>query len=116
MGEGLVNVHALAQQFEWALENMAPPRGLWHGFKCEEFGYDEKLRVKTREAFLRWATRSSRNGTCQLTATLVEAIDNQRQSGKIRHAIGDLVRSKALATDSDERHKRPDPNLPPQML
>ena len=52
IGEGLVNVHTLAQQFEWALENRSPPEGLWHGFRCEEFGYDEAIRLRTREAFL----------------------------------------------------------------
>jgi GSCFA family len=52
MGEGLVNVHAIAQQFEWALENIVPPLGLWHGYKCEEFGYDEDIRQKTRDVFL----------------------------------------------------------------
>ncbi|MGH6925416.1 MAG: GSCFA domain-containing protein [Propylenella sp.] len=51
MGEGLVNVHALAQQFEWALENVAPPENLWHGYRAEEFGYDEEVRAKTAEAF-----------------------------------------------------------------
>ncbi len=52
MAEGMVNVHALCQQFEWALENIAPPESLWHGFKCEEFGYDETIRQRTRQAFL----------------------------------------------------------------
>jgi hypothetical protein len=52
MGEGLVNVHALAEQFEWALGDHVPPEGLWHGFKAEEFGYSEDIRVRTREAML----------------------------------------------------------------
>ncbi|WP_081852934.1 GSCFA domain-containing protein [Bosea sp. 117] len=52
MGEGLVNIHSLYQQFAWALEDVAPPTGLWHGFKAEEFGYDEDVRKRTREAFL----------------------------------------------------------------
>ncbi len=52
MGEGLVNVHALAQQFEWALDDVAPPEGLWQGFKAEEFGYDEDIRQRTRDAML----------------------------------------------------------------
>ena len=52
MGEGLVNVYALLQQFEWALQNVAPPQGLWHGFKAEEFGYDEDIRRRTRDIFL----------------------------------------------------------------
>jgi hypothetical protein len=52
MGEGLVNVHALLQQFEWALTDMAPPEGLWHGFDAKQFGYDDAVRRKTREVFL----------------------------------------------------------------
>lgn len=51
MGEGLVNVHALAQQFEWALEKSEPPQNLWHGYRAEEFGYDEAVREKTAAAF-----------------------------------------------------------------
>ena len=41
MGEGLVNVHSLLQQFEWALTNVRPPENLWHGFDAKAFGYDE---------------------------------------------------------------------------
>ena len=52
MGEGLVNTFAILQQFEWTLENVIPPENLWHGFKAEEFGYQEDIRVKTRQAFL----------------------------------------------------------------
>ncbi len=52
MAEGMVNVHAICQQFEWALENITPPESLWHGFKCEQFGYDETIRLRTRQAFL----------------------------------------------------------------
>lgn len=52
MGEGMVNVHALAQQFEWALEDVTPPQNLWHGYRAEAFGYDPKVRVRTRAAFL----------------------------------------------------------------
>ena len=51
MGEGLVNVHAIAQQFQWALEDAKVPEGLWHGWKAEEFGYDESIRQQTREVF-----------------------------------------------------------------
>jgi len=32
-----------------------------------------------------------------LTAALVEAVDDRRQSGKVRHAIGDLVRQRLYA-------------------
>jgi len=52
MGEGLVNVHSLLQQFEWALTNVRPPENLWHGFDAKEFGYDEDVRQETRRIFL----------------------------------------------------------------
>jgi len=52
MAEGLVNVHAIVQQFEWALENLAPPENLWYGFDRQEYGYDETIRLQTRKAFL----------------------------------------------------------------
>jgi len=52
MGEGMVNVHAIAQQFEWALENKEIPEGLWHGWKAEDYGVDEDVRLATRDAFL----------------------------------------------------------------
>jgi hypothetical protein len=52
MGEGLVNVHSILQQFQWALEDVAPPSGLWHGFRAEDFGYDEEVRQRTRDIFL----------------------------------------------------------------
>lgn len=51
MGEGLVNVHAIAQQFEWALENVRPPEDLWHDYRAEEYGLDEAVRVKTERIF-----------------------------------------------------------------
>jgi hypothetical protein len=52
MGEGLVNVHAILQQFEWAFEDVVPPVDLWHGFRAEAFGYDESIRQRTRDVFL----------------------------------------------------------------
>jgi GSCFA family len=52
MGEGLVNVHALCQQFEWALENKKIPEGLWHGWTAEEYGVSEDIRLATQKAFL----------------------------------------------------------------
>ena len=51
LGDGIVNVFAIRQQFEWAWENKVPQVDLWHGFKAEEFGYDEAVRRKTRELF-----------------------------------------------------------------
>lgn len=52
MGEGLVNTFALLGQFEWALENKHQPVDLWHGHKAEGYGYDEKIRLRTRDIFL----------------------------------------------------------------
>jgi hypothetical protein len=52
MGEGLVNTYALLGQFEWALEAKKQPVDLWHGFKGEDFGYDEEIRERTRDVFL----------------------------------------------------------------
>jgi hypothetical protein len=52
LGDGLVNVHALAGQFEWALENKQPPSGLWHGSDATQLGFDEKFRLRTRNVFL----------------------------------------------------------------
>jgi hypothetical protein len=52
MSEGMVNVYAILQQFEWALENVKPPENLWHGYQCEQFGYDEDVRKITQQVFL----------------------------------------------------------------
>ncbi|WP_294534432.1 GSCFA domain-containing protein [uncultured Rhodoblastus sp.] len=52
MGEGLVNVHAIAEQFKWALDGCVPRSNLWHGYKAEEFDPSEDIRVKTKEVFL----------------------------------------------------------------
>jgi hypothetical protein len=52
MGEGLVNVHAIAQQFKWALDGWMPPSNLWHGYKAEEYDLSEDIRIKTKEVFL----------------------------------------------------------------
>jgi acyl carrier protein/lysophospholipase L1-like esterase len=52
MGEGLVNTYALRQQFEWALEDLAPPDNLWHGFHAEEFGYQTEIKESTKKVFL----------------------------------------------------------------
>ncbi|MFO1081944.1 MAG: GSCFA domain-containing protein [Reyranellaceae bacterium] len=51
IGDGLVNVHSICQQFEWAWENKVPSVALWHGWKAEEFGYDEEIRLATRKLF-----------------------------------------------------------------
>ena len=52
MGEGLVNVHSIAQQFKWALNGWLPPSNLWHGYDAEEYDLSEVIRLKTREVFL----------------------------------------------------------------
>ncbi|RJF94930.1 hypothetical protein D3874_01280 [Oleomonas cavernae] len=51
LGDGIVNTHAIRQQFEWAWENHTPSVDLWHGYKAEEFGYDEQVRIRTKELF-----------------------------------------------------------------
>jgi hypothetical protein len=52
MSEGMVNTYAILQQFEWALEKTKPSESLWHGYRCEEFGYDEEIRKRTEQVFL----------------------------------------------------------------
>ena len=52
MGEGLVNVHSILQQFKWALEDWKPPSNLWHDYDAEEFDLKEDIRQKTRSVFL----------------------------------------------------------------
>ncbi len=51
MGEGMVNSFAILQQFEWAWENKIFDQPLWHGYKAEDFGYDESVRLQTKEIF-----------------------------------------------------------------
>ncbi|HEX2590806.1 MAG TPA: GSCFA domain-containing protein [Rhizomicrobium sp.] len=51
LGDGIVNSYAVLQQFEWAWEGRQPPVALWHGFKAEEFGYQEDVRLATRALF-----------------------------------------------------------------
>jgi len=51
ISDGLVNVFAIAQQFEWAWENRTPSIELWHGWKAEDFGYDEEARRATKDLF-----------------------------------------------------------------
>jgi hypothetical protein len=52
MGDGLVNTYAILGQFEWALENKPQPADLWHGFRAEGYGYDEDVRLRTRDMML----------------------------------------------------------------
>lgn len=51
MGEGMVNSFVIRQQFEWAWEDKKFEQDLWHGYKAENFGYDEDIRLKTKEIF-----------------------------------------------------------------
>jgi hypothetical protein len=51
IGDGMVNVFAICQQFEWAWEGQVPGVSLWHGWRAEEFGYDEEARLATRKLF-----------------------------------------------------------------
>ena len=51
MGEGMVNSFVIRQQFEWAWENKIFDQPLWHGYKAEEYGYDEEVRLETRRIF-----------------------------------------------------------------
>ncbi len=50
--DGLVNIASILGQFEWALENKQYTEALWHGFKAERYGYDENIRLRTRDVFL----------------------------------------------------------------
>ncbi|MEO1537752.1 MAG: GSCFA domain-containing protein [Pseudomonadota bacterium] len=51
MGEGMVNSFVIRQQFEWAWENRVFDQPLWHGYKAEEYGYDEEVRRETKRIF-----------------------------------------------------------------
>jgi len=50
-GEGMVNSFVILQQFEWAFEGKSFEAPLWHGYKAEEFGYDEDVRQATLNLF-----------------------------------------------------------------
>lgn len=49
--EGMVNTFVIRQQFEWALEGKKFEAPLWHGYKAEEYGYDEDVRQETARIF-----------------------------------------------------------------
>ncbi|TWF49878.1 GSCFA family protein [Neorhizobium alkalisoli] len=51
MGDGIVNTFAILQQFEWAWLNKTPSADLWHGYRAEEFGYDDDVRRDTKALF-----------------------------------------------------------------
>lgn len=52
-GEGMVNTFVIRQQFEWAFENKVFDEELWHGYDAAAFGYDEEIRLRTREVFMK---------------------------------------------------------------
>lgn len=51
MREGMVNSFAIRQQFEWAWENKVFEEELWHGYDARTFGYDEEVRLVTKQLF-----------------------------------------------------------------
>ena len=51
-GEGMVNSFVIRQQFEWALEGKVFSEELWHGYDAEAFGYDETVRLHTRDVMM----------------------------------------------------------------
>lgn len=51
MGDGIVNSHAIRQQFEWAWEDRQPTVDLWHGYDAQSLGYDEAVRLETKRMF-----------------------------------------------------------------
>lgn len=51
MGDGIVNTYAIRQQFEWGWEGKVPQTPLWHGYRAEDFGYDDDVRAATKALF-----------------------------------------------------------------
>jgi Flp pilus assembly protein TadD/predicted nucleic acid-binding Zn-ribbon protein len=51
MGDGIVNSFAIRQQFEWAWNGKKPEVDLWHGYDAKALGYDEDVRLATRQLF-----------------------------------------------------------------
>jgi hypothetical protein len=51
MGEGVVNTFAIRQQFEWAWEAREPAVQLWHGYDARALGYDDAVRLDTKDMF-----------------------------------------------------------------
>lgn len=52
LGDGMVNTASILGQFEWALENKKQAENLWHDYRAEGYGYDEDIRLRTRDIFL----------------------------------------------------------------
>jgi hypothetical protein len=51
IGEGMVNSFVIRQQFEWAWENRTFEEDLWRGYDKEVYGYDEEIRLQTKNLF-----------------------------------------------------------------
>ena len=52
MGDGMVNTAAILGQLQWALEDKKQSADLWHGQEAEGYGYDENIRLRTRDILL----------------------------------------------------------------
>jgi hypothetical protein len=52
MGDGMVNTAAILGQFQWALENQKQAENLWHDQAAQGHGFDEDIRLRTRDIFL----------------------------------------------------------------
>jgi GSCFA family len=52
LGDAMVHTASILGQFQWALENAKQSEELWHGYKAEGYGYDETIRLRTRDVFL----------------------------------------------------------------
>ncbi len=48
LGDGIVNTSSVLQQFEWAWEGKQPQTELWHGYDGRAFGYDDRVRLATK--------------------------------------------------------------------
>ena len=51
MGDGMVNTHAIRQQFEWAWLGRQPKVELWRGYDGAILGYTRQVRQDTRAMF-----------------------------------------------------------------
>jgi hypothetical protein len=51
MGDGFVHTDAILGQFEWAWEGKQPQENLWHGYRAEEYGLKENIRLRTKALF-----------------------------------------------------------------
>ena len=51
MGDGIVNTHAIRQQFEWAWLGRQPQAEVWTGRDLKALGFDEEIRLATKAMF-----------------------------------------------------------------